>query len=83
MAWWLKLVAILFKEYAHPFLKFDELNIAYISAWNFFNDWWKENFDGLEFPIGVLVLQLPWYVLLWFLFDGELYSQDMFAESSH
>jgi len=80
MAWYLKVAAIVLKEMGHPFLKFDELSLAYIAAWNFFNDWWKYDFESMEYAFGVLVIQLPWFALAWFLFDGDFGSQDMFVE---
>ena len=86
MAWYLKVAAIVLKEMGHPFLKFDELNIAYIAAWNFLNDWWSVEFlgDALEYPVGVLIIQLPWFALAWFLFDGRWHlnfgPQSMFAD---
>lgn len=79
MAWWLKVAAIVLKEMGHPFLKFDELNIAYIAAWNFLNDFWSVDWD-FEYPLGVLIIQLPWFALAWFLFDGDFESQSMFVE---
>ena len=33
--WWFKFWAIVIKEYARPFLKFDELSLVKVSSWNF------------------------------------------------
>ena len=81
LAFWTKATAIVFKEIGHPFLKFDEMNLAYIASWNFINDMWAVDFNSMSYPIGVLLLQLPWFIMLWFLFDGDIESQEMFAHS--
>ena len=79
LSFWLKLAAIYMKESAKPFLKFDELNIAIISAWNFLVNMLGDN---LNMAIGDFLIQLPWMLYLWSVFDGDFSKQEMFKSAS-
>ena len=71
----MKVVGLGLTEYAKPFLRFDELMLACIMAWNTLLALMEVD---LNFAFGLLFLQMPWLGLLWFTFDGQFDHQNNF-----
>ena len=65
------------KQYLDPFLYFDELTLSIIALRNATLALMDVDFN---YAFGLLVLQVPWMILLWFFFDGEFDNKNMFNE---
>ena len=72
LGYWCHVFGYTIREFAEPYLKFDELTIAITLGAEFVFlaiDW------GVDYAIGYVVTSLPWAILLWFVFDGDMSEQ--------
>merc|ERR1712188_225131 len=80
-AFWTKFASIALKQYykyendGQLSFGFNEVSILAALTWNFLIGLWS---DGIDFALGITYLQLPWNIMLWFVFDGE-FGMEMLA----
>ena len=83
-SFWLKTISLIIMELVDPFMSFDAISIWFYLSWNGLLALWyyagvKENSfeSSVTYILGLMLLQVPWYALLWALFDKVDYLDEI------